>query len=362
MMFPGPAGCQDHSFNTASAKAAGHNDALERAQDFFSGLFCQPFRINPVNFNLHILGISCMAQGFCHRQISVMQLHVFAHQADLHLPGLMTDPLHQVFPVLQIRRRALQAQFTADHSRQSSLLQHQRSRIQRRQCGVFNHAIVLHVAEVGNHGEDRFIRDFFICPQHDDVGADTHALQFLHAVLGGLGFMLSAGLQVGYQRHMNIACVVPADFQADLTDGLDKRLALDIADRTADFGDNNVRVGLFADPVNKPLDFIGNVGNGLHRGAEVSALPLLLDDVGIYFTGGQVGVLVQILVNEPLIVTQVQVGFRAVFGHIHLTMLIRTHGSGVRIDIRIQLLGCNLDASRLQQPSQGRRCNALAQT
>ena len=174
--------------------------------------------------------------------------------------------------------------------------------------------------------------------------------------------MLSAGLQVGHQRHMDITCVVPAHFQANLSDRLKEGLAFNIADCTADLSNNDVCVGLFTDPVNKPFDFISNVGNRLHCGAKVSSLPLLLDDVCVYFAGGQVGVLVQILINEPLIMAQVQIGFRTVFGHVHFTMLIRTHGSGVRIDIRIQLLGRNFYPSCLQQPSQGSCRNAFAQT
>ena len=115
-----------------------------------------------------------------------MQLNILAHQADFHLTGLMADPFHQVFPVLQVRRQALQPQLPADHRRQTGLFQHQGRRVQRRQGGVLDDAVFLHVAEMGDLGKNRFILDLFIRPQHDDIRADAHALKLLDAVLRGL--------------------------------------------------------------------------------------------------------------------------------------------------------------------------------
>ncbi len=135
-------------------------------------------------------------------------------------------------------------------------------------------------------------------------------------------------------------------------DGLDEGLGFDIADGAADFGDHHVRVGLFAHPVNEALDFVGDVGDGLHRAAQVSTLALLMDHIGIHLAGGQVGVLVQVLVDEALVVAQVQVGFRAVLGHIHLPMLIGAHGTGIHVDVGVQLLRRYLKPSGFQQSPQ----------
>ena len=214
---------------------------------------------------------------------------------------------------------------------------------------------------MGDLGEDRFVGDLLVRPQHDDVRADAHALQLLHAVLGGLGFVLPAGLQIGHQRDVDVQRVLPAGLQTDLTDCLDEGLALDIADRAADLGDDHVRAGFLPDPVDEALDLVRDVGDGLDRGAQIAALTFLPDHIRVDLAGGQVGIPVQILVDEALVVAQIQIRFRAVLGHVNLPVLIGAHGSRIRIDVRIQLLGRDPDAARLQQPPEGRCRNALAQ-
>lgn len=52
---------------------------------------------------------------------------------------------------------------------------------------------------------------------------------------------------------MNVQAVFGPDFDTDLTNRLDERLRLDIADRAADFGDDDVGVDFFADVINKLL-------------------------------------------------------------------------------------------------------------
>ena len=64
---------------------------------------------------------------------------------------------------------------------------------------------------------------------------------------------------------MNIKGVFPAHFKTYLTYRLQKRLAFDIARRTAYFGNNHVGVALSADAVNKLLNLVGDVGNNLYR-------------------------------------------------------------------------------------------------
>ena len=78
--------------------------------------------------------------------------------------------------------------------------------------------------------------------------------------------------------------------------------------------------------------------------AQVVALPLLVQDVPVDLAGGQVGVLVQVLIDEALIMAQVQVGLGAVVGDEHLAVLEGAHGAGVHIDVGIQLLAGHLQA------------------
>ena len=100
----------------------------------------------------------------------------------------------------------------------------------------------------------------------------------------------------------------------------------------------------------------------LHGFAQIIALAFLVQNIPVHLAGGQVGELVQILVNKALVMSQIQVGFRTVIGDIYLTVLERAHGTRVNIDIRVQLLCRNFQTACLEQAAKGCCGNALAQT
>ena len=159
---------------------------------------------------------------------------------------------------------------------------------------------------------------------------------------------------------MDVAAVLGALLQADLADGLQEGLALDIAGGTADLGDNDIGLGALGQVINVALDLVGDVGDDLHGLAQVGALPLLVQDVPVDFAGGQVGVFVQVFIDKTLIMAQVQVGLGAVVRHEHLAVLQGAHRAGVHIDVGIQLLAGHLQPAGLEQTAQAGRCDALA--
>jgi hypothetical protein len=67
------------------------------------------------------------------------------------------------------------------------------------------------------------------------------------------------------------------------------------------------------------------------------------------------------LVDEALVVTEVEVRLAAIVGDEHFTVLERVHGARIDVDVRIQLLHRDPQATQLQQAPQGRRSEALAQ-
>ena len=362
MMLPGVLRGQDHALDSPAAESTGDDHALEGTEDAVDVLLRQGFGVNPRDFHPGIQRVSGMAERLRHGQVGVMQLHVLPHQADLYGVVLVADTLHHFDPVLQVRLRGVNMQFPADNSGKVGLLQHEGRGVEDWKGDVFDDAVRFHVAEVGDLGENGSVGDLLVHPQHDDVRVDSHALQFLDAVLRGLGFVFSAGLQVGYQGDVDIQGVLPADLQAHLADRLDERLALNVADGTADFGDHDIRVGFFGYAVNEALDLIRNMGNRLYGASQVAAFPFLPDDVRVDLAGGQVGVLVQVLIDEPFIVAQVQVGFGTILRDIYLAVLVGAHRTGVYIDIGVQFLGRDLQAAGLQQASEGRCGNALSQS
>ena len=96
-------------------------------------------------------------------------------------------------------------------------------------------------------------------------------------------------------------------FPLKLADGLDEGLSFDIADRSADLGDDDV--GLFTDAVDLFLDLIGDVGDDLHRAAVVAALALALQDAEKHLPGGDGGIAGEVFIDKALVVAQVAVSY-----------------------------------------------------
>ncbi len=91
-------------------------------------------------------------------------------------------------------------------------------------------------------------------------GADAHALQLLDGMLCGLGLVLIGAGDVRHQHHMDEAAVLLALLEAHLTDGLEERLALDVAGGAADLGNDHIGLGGRGQIVDIALDLVGDVG------------------------------------------------------------------------------------------------------
>ncbi len=104
------------------------------------------------------------------------------------------------------------------------------------------------------------------------------------------------------------------------------------------------------------------MGDDLDSLTQVSALALLVQHVPVHLAGGQVRILVQVLVDEALIVAQVQVSLGAVVGDKDLAVLQGAHGARVNIHVGVQLLAGHLQAAALEQTAQRGCGDAFAQS
>ena len=87
--------------------------------------------------------------------------------------------------------------------------------------------------------------------------------------------------------------------------------------------------------MDKFLDFVGNVGNDLDRLAKILATALFTNHRFINLTGSEIIDLLHASGNKTLVMTQIEIGLRAIVGDKYLTMLKRTHRSGINVDVRI---------------------------
>ena len=136
---------------------------------------------------------------------------------------------------------------------------------------------------------------------------------------------------------MDVHDVVAADVVAELADRLEVGERLDVADRSADLDDDELRLLLARDAVDALLDLVGDVRDDLHGGAEVVAATLLRDHRVVDLPGGEIRRARDVAVDEALVVAEVEVALRAVLGDEDLAVLVRRHRSGVDVQVRIHL-------------------------
>ena len=101
------------------------------------------------------------------------------------------------------------------------------------------------------------------------------------------------------------------------------------------------------------FDFIGHVRNHLHGFAEIVAAPFLLQHSLVHAAAREVVELRQLRMGKPLVMAEIQIGFRAVIEHVYFAVLKRAHRARIHIEIGIELLQCHLETARLKQSTEG---------
>ena len=145
----------------------------------------QLFGIHPDDLHHRSVFITAVVERFHHRQICVVELHIFADQGDVNFLPAVVDPVQHFLPFGEIDVRCLDVQLPADDVVQAVVFQHHGSLIQDRQGQVLDDAVGLYVAEEGDLLPDGGI-DWLVAAGNDNVGHDTEGLELLDRMLGGL--------------------------------------------------------------------------------------------------------------------------------------------------------------------------------
>ena len=298
-----------------------------------------------MNFDARVAGRARVEERLNDAQIGVVQADVFADERDAHMTVHAVDLVDQRAPLGHVRFTAVKVQLAAHHAAKALVLKQQRHLVERGRRCVLDDAVGLHVAEERNLAAD-VVCDGLIRAHDENVRLDALAQEFLDRVLRGLALELAAAGDGHDERHMDEEHIFAPALGRDLTDGLQKRLALDVADRAADLGDGNVGLAV-VHVVNAALDLIGHMRDDLHRAAKITALTLAVENAPENFARGHGGFLVQRLVDKALVVAEVQVGLRAVVRDEDLAVLIRAHRAGVDVEIRVELLVFDLQPALL---------------
>ena len=123
---------------------------------------------------------------------------------------------------------------------------------------------------------------------------------------------------------MNIDGIFMTDFKTNLTDSLDERLAFDVTCRSTNFCYYNISTSFLADVVYEAFDFICDMRNNLNCLTKVFTTAFLVKDIPVDFSRSEVGILVQVFIDEAFIVSKVKVCLSTVFSNINFTVLVWT--------------------------------------
>ena len=102
------------------------------------------------------------------------------------------------------------------------------------------------------------------------------------------------------------------------------------------------------------------MGDNLYGLSQIVATAFFVDDTFIDTSGGDVVGLGCLYAQKTLVVSQIEVGFVSVYGHIAFSVFIRIQCPRVDVDVRVKLLDGNLITSCLQQLTDGGRNDAFA--
>src|SRR5690606_20641913 len=204
------------------------------------------------------------------------------------------------------------------------------------------------------------VGDRVIGARQDHLRLDAQAAKLADAVLRRLGLQFAGGADVRQEGDVDVERLVAPDVGAKLADRLKEWLTLDVPDRPADLDDHHVRLRFLADERDPALDLVGDVRDHLDRAAEIVPASLLADHFGVNLAGRDVAGAVEVFVDEPLVVPQVEVGLGAVCRDEHFAVLVWAHRAGIDVEIGVQLLDDDLQPARFEDASDGGRRHPLA--
>ena len=134
---------------------------------------------------------------------------------------------------------------------------------------------------------------------------------------------------------MNEDGIFFADLISHLTDPFKEGETFNISHRTSNFNNHNIQI--IAQLLDGSLDFVCDVGNDLNSLSQIVTPSFFLNDGLINFSSGGIVGPRQTRIRKTLVMSKIEVGLGTIIGDKNFTVLKRTHGSRIHVNIRIQL-------------------------
>ena len=153
---------------------------------------------------------------------------------------------------------------------------------------------------------------------------------------------------------MNKECIFAPYFHRHLPDRFYKRGRLKISNGPAYLRNDHFCITITSELIDTFLNFIGDMRDKLHGSAQIIPSPFFGNDRAVYRTCCEIRVLIEINPCKSFIIAEIEVGFRPVPCHEHLTVLEWVHRTSIRVEIWVDFDHHNLEPTIDEQATQ--RC------
>ena len=339
----------DLALQAAFPESGGDEDAVGAGEEFRHVLRRDVLALDGPDVHLAVVGRAGMDKGLLDGLVGVLEFHIFADEDDLHLVGGVSDTVEEGLPAGEFGLvEVLDLEFPDGEFIEMLLMHVQGNLVDAPGVDALDNVAGPDVAEEGDLPAE-VLGEGMLGAADDDVGLHTALLERLHGMLGRLGLQFLGGTEVGDQREVDGHAVLLREFPLQLTDRFHEGLRLHVADSAADFGEDDVIVARLAEEEHPPLDFVRDVGDDLDGLAQVRALALAGNDGIVDPSGRHIVGLGGMDAEETFVVTEVEVGLRAVFGDVAFPVLVGIERSGVDVDVGIEFLDGDSEAPGLQE-------------
>ena len=349
-MFPCITRRGDLALEAAGSEPSRDHQTVEVGQAVLSEQALDVLGLNPFDVDPRPMMKAGVFEAFDNGEVRIGQLDVFADQADAHWTCRRFNGLHERSPRSEVDLVGLEAQHLQGHGVEALVVEDQGEFIDIPGIGGIHHRLLIDIAEIGDL-PFQLLAERCFASTHDDVGLNPSAPKFSDRVLGRLCLLLTGWTDERHQGDVHVTHVVPAGIFAELSDRFEKWKDLDVTDGAADLGDDDIDI-IGRDPLYPALDLVGDVWDDLHGLAEIVATSFCCEDGlvdracrGIRATG-------ETLIDESLVVAEIEVSLTTIIGDEDLTVLIWVHRARVDIDVRIELLHRDPQATHLEQATQ----------
>src|SRR6516165_12369558 len=335
-----------HAVDAAPAETPRNQDAVVGIQLALPAFAGHALGLDPMYVDFEFMGEAAVQQRLFQALIRILVLDVFADQPDGHEVARVLHAGEHGVPAAEIARRRIHVQQPQDDFVHPLAGKHGGHFVDRLHVASGHDGLHVHITEQGDlllH----LLGDAALGPAEQDIRLDTDRAQLFDAVLRRLGLQFLSGGDPGDQGHVDEDTILASLFVTHLADRFQEGQRFDIAHGAADFDDHHIDVLRHA--LDGRLDLVGDMGNHLHRLAEIVAAAFTGDNLLIDASGGEVVALGQLGVRKALIVAEVEIGFGAIVGYEDFAMLKRAHGPGVHVEVGIEFLAGHNQPAAFEQ-------------